>query len=220
MYFGVDYHPEHWVYPFAGTLENPEERWARDIELMAAAHVNVVRIGEFAWGLCEREEGKYDFSWMRRVMDLLGRAGIRVVLTTPTAAPPIWLARKHPEILPVNERGETYHEGTRHAVCLNSGTFWEYSKKIVTNMAKALGDHPGLLAWQIDNGIGGHTTEFSFNEESRRDWHAWLQVKYETIDRLNEMMGSRFWGQLVTEFSQVPMPQMAPRPGSAGRTTR
>ncbi|MBC8001169.1 MAG: beta-galactosidase [Opitutaceae bacterium] len=210
MYFGVDYHPEHWVYPYAGTPEHPEERWIRDIELMVAAHVNVVRIGEFAWGLCEREEGKYDFSWMRRVMDLLSRAGIRVVLTTPTAAPPIWLARKHPEILPINERGEIYHEGTRHAVCLNSGTFWEYSKKIVTQMAKALGDHSALLAWQIDNGIGGHTTEFSFNEESRRDWHAWLHVKYETIDRLNEMMGTRFWGQLVTDFSQVPMPQIAP----------
>jgi len=50
MYFGVDYHPEQWVHPYAGTPENPESAWARDVELMQMAGVNVVRIGEFTWG--------------------------------------------------------------------------------------------------------------------------------------------------------------------------
>jgi beta-galactosidase len=68
--------------------------------LMLRAGVNVVRMGEFCWGLYEPEEGRYDFDWMRRVMDLLHAAGIRVVLGTPTAAPPLWLTQKHPEILP------------------------------------------------------------------------------------------------------------------------
>jgi beta-galactosidase len=105
MYFGVDYYPEHWVFPYAGTAEAPESRWEEDVQLMLEAGVNVVRMGEFAWGLYEPEEGRYNFDWMRRAMDLFGDAGIKVVLGTPTAAPPIWLARKHPEILPVDERG-------------------------------------------------------------------------------------------------------------------
>src|SRR6266478_4971428 len=133
MYFGVDYHPEQWVYPYGGTKENPESAWARDAELM-------------------------------------GKAGINVVLATPTAAPPIWLSRKHPEILPVDERGLIKHEGTRRAVCLNSDVFWNYSKRIVENMAKTLGKHPQLIAWQIDNGLGGHFTEASFIECSRQHW--------------------------------------------------
>ena len=103
MYFGVDYHPEQWVYPYGGTADDPEAAWVQDIKLMTEAGINVVRIGEFTWGLCEPEEGKYDFDWLRRVMDLLGKAGIEVVLATPTAAPPIWLTKKHPEILPVDE---------------------------------------------------------------------------------------------------------------------
>src|SRR5215467_10505857 len=84
MYFGVDYHPEQWVYPYGGTADDPEAAWKQDIKLMAEAGINVVRIGEFTWGLCEPEEGKYDFGWLRRVMDLLGKAGIEVVLATPT----------------------------------------------------------------------------------------------------------------------------------------
>src|SRR4030095_7307295 len=186
MHFGVDYYPEHWVYPFAGTVEEPESRWARDAELMVEAGVNVVRMGEFAWGLFESEEGKYDFAWMLRAMDLFQKAGIKVVLGTPTAAPPIWLARKHPEILPVDENGQLLHEGTRRGYCMNSDVYWDFSRRIVRAMATALGKHPSLIAWQIDNGLGGHQTEASFNEETGRDWVAWLKSKYETVERERE----------------------------------
>jgi beta-galactosidase len=210
MHFGVDYYPEHWVHPFAGTAEEPEARWVRDVELMIEAGVNVVRMGEFAWGLFEPEEGKHDFAWMLRAMDLFQKGGIKVVLGTPTAAPPIWLARKHPEILPIDENGQLLHEGTRRSYCMNSDVYWDFSRRIIRAMATALGKHPSLVAWQIDNGLGGHQTEASFNEETRRDWIAWLKAKYETVDRLNQMMGGRFWGQIVTRFEDVPMPMRAP----------
>lgn len=210
MYFGVDYHPEQWVYPYGGTKENPEGAWERDAELMASIGVNVVRLGEFTWGLCEPEEGKYQFEWLERVMELMSRFGIKVVLATPTAAPPVWLARKHPEILPVDERGLIKREGTRRAVCLNSDIFWTHSKRIVEAYAKRFGKHPQLIAWQIDNAIGGNYTEASFNEDTRRDWHGWLEAKYETVEALNEKMGLRHWGQVVSAFDQVPMPMTAP----------
>lgn len=210
MYFGVDYHPEQWVYPYGGTAEDPEAAWERDAELMASAGVNVVRMGEFTWGVCEPAEGKCDFSWLKRAMDILGKAGIQVVLATPTAAPPIWLTKKHPEILPVDDCGLVKHEGTRRAVCLNSDVYWGHSKRVVQGMAEALGKHPQLIAWQIDNGIGGHFTEASFNEDTRRDWHLWLEAKFETVERMNQMMGLRHWGQVVTAWNQVPMPMSAP----------
>jgi beta-galactosidase len=210
MYFGVDYHPEQWVYPYAGTADKPEAQWEVDAELMVAAGFNVVRIGEFSWGICEREDGKFDFSWLRRVMDIMGRHGIQVVLGTPTAAPPLWLAKKHPDILPLDERGLVKHEGTRRAVCLNSDVYWNYSKRIVQEMARALGDHPQLIAWQIDNGIGSHFTEASFNEGSRLEWQNWLKLKYETIEKLNNLLGLRHWGQVVTDWNQIPMPMAAP----------
>ncbi|HYG23491.1 MAG TPA: beta-galactosidase [Verrucomicrobiae bacterium] len=210
MYFGVDYFPEQWVFPYGGTSENPEAQWESDAELMVKAGVNVVRIGEYCWGLCEREEGKFDFKWLRRVMDVMGRHGIRVVLATPTSAPPVWLAQKYPDILPLDAKGNVKHEGTRRAVCLNSDAFWNHAKRIVEEMAKALGRHSQLIAWQIDSGIGGHQSEWAFNEGTRLEWQNWLKLKYDTVERLNEQLGLRYLGQVVSSFDQVPMPMYAP----------
>ena len=212
IYFGTDYYPAYWTFPFDGTEEDREARWGEDGRLMAAAGMNVVRLGEFSWGRFEPVEGKFDFAWMRRAMDTLASHGLQIVLGTPTAAPPIWLSQKHPEILPLNEHGQRMREGTRRAYCMNSDVYWQYCQKIVSAMAGALGDHPALIAWQVDNGIGRHHTEYSFNPDTRRDWHAWLETKYGSIERLNEALGLEFWGQLVSEFKQVPMPMTAPCP--------
>ena len=47
-------------------------------------------------------------------------------------------------------------------------------------------------------------------EDTRLEWHNWLKLKYETVERLNDKLGLRHWGQIVTEFDQVPMPMHAP----------
>jgi beta-galactosidase len=210
MYFGVDYYPEQWVFPYGGTADNPEAQWEQDAELMVKAGVNVVRLGDLCWGLCEPEEGKFDFDWLKRAMDVMARAGIQVVLATPTAAPPLWLAKKHPEILPVTENGTIMHEGTRRAVCFNNDVYWNHAKSIVEAMAKALGNHSQLIAWQIDSGIGGHNTEWSFNSDTRLEWQNWLKLKYESVESLNEKLGLCYMGQTVTSFDQVPMPMQSP----------
>src|SRR5690606_33376263 len=90
--YGGDYNPEQW----------PEEVWAEDVRLMRAAGVNLVTVGVFSWGRLEPEEGRLETDWLDRVLDLLHGAGIGVDLATPSAAPPMWLHLKHPEILPVD----------------------------------------------------------------------------------------------------------------------
>jgi beta-galactosidase len=212
MFFGVDYYPELWVFPYSGTTDNPEGAWESDAELMVKAGINVVRIGEYSWGICEPEEGKYDFLWLRRVMDIMEDHNIKVVLGTPTAAPPVWLAKKHPEILPLDEHGLVKHKGTCRAVCFNNDAYWNASKRLVENMAQALGDHSQLIAWQIDSGLGEHQTEWSFNEDSRLEWQNWLKLKYKTVEALNDQLGLCYLGQVVSSFDDVPMPMAAPMP--------
>ena len=70
IWYGGDYNPDQW----------PEEVWDEDIELMQQAGVNLVSVAIFSWAKLEPEEGVYDFDWLDRVIDKLGKAGIAVDL--------------------------------------------------------------------------------------------------------------------------------------------
>lgn len=86
---GTDWYPEQW----------PEARWETDLQMMEAAHLQVVRIAEFSWSHMEPSDGRFDFDWLDHAIRLAEKHHIMVVLGTPTAAPPAWLTQKYPETL-------------------------------------------------------------------------------------------------------------------------
>jgi len=76
----------------------PYERLEKDVQLMQQAGLSVVRVGESTWTSWEPREGEFHFDWMERIIDRMQKAGIKVILGTPTYSIPPWLYRKHPEI--------------------------------------------------------------------------------------------------------------------------
>ena len=76
---GVCYYPEHW----------PKNLWKEDAKRMAKAGLSWVRIGEFAWSKMEPSPGELKFEWLDEIIEILGAAGLSVVLGTPTATPPV-----------------------------------------------------------------------------------------------------------------------------------
>src|SRR5438034_868885 len=73
--------------------------YSRAVALMTQAGITVVRMGESTWSLWEPEDGKFEYAWMDRVVGAMGKAGIKVIMGTPTYSIPPWMARAHPEIL-------------------------------------------------------------------------------------------------------------------------
>lgn len=107
---GVCYYPEHW----------PETTWADDARRMREMGIAVVRIGEFAWSRLEPEPGRLELDWLRRAMDTLHAAGLKIVLGTPTATPPKWLMDRHPEIAPIGPDGRVRGFGSRRHYTFSS----------------------------------------------------------------------------------------------------
>src|SRR6266496_2711404 len=87
--YGVAYYPEYMPY----------DRLDKDVEMMQKAGITVVRVGESTWSSWEPRDGEFRFEWMERVIDRMHRAGIKVILGTPTYTIPAWLYRAHPDIL-------------------------------------------------------------------------------------------------------------------------
>jgi beta-galactosidase len=195
---GVCYYPEHW----------PESWWADDAMRMREMGISFVRIGEFAWSRMEPTRGAYDFGWLDRAIDVLGKAGLKVVLGTPTATPPKWLMDEHPDIAPVDEQGSTRGFGSRRHYSFSSETYHLESKRIVEILAKRYGKHPAIAGWQTDNEYGCHMTILSWGKEDLKAFQNWLRKTYQTTDQLNEAWGNVFWSMEVTNFDQISLPHL------------
>lgn len=181
----------------------------RDIAEMKLLGINTIRMGEFAWSLMEPKEGKASLKFFRLVMDKLHAANIGVVFCTPTAAPPIWLTDGHTDRLFVNAEGQTLIHGARQHVTYEHPAVRKACFRIVEACAHELGDHPALVAWQIDNELKCHVAE-DFSAAAIAAWHKWLKQRFGSIEQLNEAWGTHMWSEHYDSFEQVPAPLKTP----------
>ncbi|MFY2825527.1 beta-galactosidase [Ruegeria sp. MALMAid1280] len=193
---GVCYYPEQW----------DRSLWREDAKRMVEMGLDWVRIAEFTWGLIEPERGRFQWGWLDEVIDILGNAGLRVMMSTPTAAPPKWLIDEHPEILPVGPDGRVRGFGSRRHYCFSSEVYLAESRRIATEYARRYGENPHVHAWQIDNEYNDHDTVLSYSDAARDGFRRWLEQRYGTIDNLNRTWGTVFWASGYTSFDQIELP--------------
>jgi len=208
LLLGVDYYPD----------QTPENLWEEDARMIAAAGFTNVRIAEFAWALMEPSEGKFDFAWLHRSVDILHKNSIAVILGTPSAAPPPWLSARYPEIFEVNAQGQKLHPGGRRFTCPTNKTHCRLSLAVATEMAQAFAQTPGIIGWQIDNEFTLGSSGRCYCEYCQAGFQDWLHAKYGDLDALNRAWGTAFWSQIYTDFSQIPVPLPSgadPNPGLA-----
>ncbi|HEY0944687.1 MAG TPA: beta-galactosidase [Opitutaceae bacterium] len=199
LMLGSAWYPEQW----------PESQWDADLAHMQKAGMNMVRIGEFAWSSLEPSEGNYTLDWMERAVAAAAKRGLVTIIGTPTDTPPAWLTTKYPETLRVSEDGKQLQHGSRRHFSIGSTKYRELCAKIVDQLARRFGRNPHVVAWQI----GNEYTEDSFDGESRRRFHAWLEEKYQSLDLLNQHWVTAYWSQTYDQWSQIPMTTGRANPG-------
>jgi len=200
FHYGCDYYLEQW----------PESRWAEDARLMHEAGFNVVRLGEFAWAKMEPTERHYNWGWLDRAIGILAEHSIKVVLGTPTAAPPPWLTTAHPEILPRDKHRRVRHPGSRRHYCPNSPIYRDYTRRIVTALAERYGRDERVIGWQTDNEFGCRGTNVCYCGTCATRFREWLQDRYGSLKALNRAWGSVFWSALYGDWDEVPLPWDTP----------
>ena len=197
MWLGVDYYPEQW----------DAELMEQDLDTIVELGCNVIRIAEFSWHLMEKKEGQYDFSFFDRVIEKAKERNLKVIMGTPTATIPAWLAKKHPDILSEFEGGKKRAFGGRHVYCFNSPHMYTYSEKIIRELVEHYKDEESIVAWQIDNEIGHEGSDVCYCENCQKAFQNYLSKKFAgDIDALNETYGTTFWSQEYNDFDEIPTP--------------
>jgi len=201
---GTCYYPEHW----------PREIWERDAQQMADAGLTWVRIGEFAWSRLEPVAGSLRFEWLDEAIEVLGAAGLKIVLGTPTATPPRWMVDQYPDMLAVDENGHPRKFGSRRHYCFSHEGYKRASAKIVTALAERYGKNPHVAAWQTDNEYGCHDTTISYSQPALHAFRHWLRARFPgagndgDIEALNQAWGNIFWSMEYSDFDQIDLPNL------------
>jgi beta-galactosidase len=196
---GAAWYPEQW----------PESRWDADLTLMEQAHINFVRVGEFAWSTIEPSEGEFHLEWLQHAVRGAERHHIAVVIGTPSAAPPAWLTQKYPETLRTMENGRKDGHGNRQQFDWSDPKYRELSRRVAEKMAEAFGHDANVIGWQIDNEYANE----SYGETTRAQFQSWLRAKYGTLENLNARWTTAYWSETYQDWNQIPIAEHGGNPG-------
>ncbi len=189
--YGAAYYPEYMPY----------DRLDKDVALMKAAGINVVRMGESTWSLWEPEDGRFEYAWMDRTVDAMGKAGIKVILGTPTYSVPAWMAHQHPEMLARTLDGRESSYGMRQNMDTDSPAYRFYAQRLIRNIVAHYRDNPTVIGWQIDNETSSYGAA---NADVFIGFQHYLEKKFGTPEALSKAWFLNYWGQNLRTWEDLP----------------
>ena len=186
----------------------PYDRLDQDVAMMKAAGLNVVRMGESTWSLWEPEDGQFDYAWMDRVVDAMGKAGIKVILGTPTYSIPAWMAHEHPEILAQRASTGMYGGppqqntyGMRQNMDTDSPAYRFYAERLIRHIVAHYKDNPNVIGWQIDNETSSYDAA---NPDDFIGFQHYLEKKFGTPEALSKAWFLNYWGENLHTWEDLP----------------
>ncbi len=177
-------------------------RLDKDVALMKAAGLNVVRMGESTWSLWEPEDGQFDYAWMDRIVDAMSKAGIKVILGTPTYSIPAWMAHQHPEILARYPDGRPNSYGMRQNMDTDSPAYRFYAERLIRHIVAHYKDNPNVIGWQLDNETSSYNAA---NNDVFIGFQHYLEKKFVTPEALSKAWFLNYWGQNLHTWEDLPI---------------
>ncbi|WP_160720454.1 beta-galactosidase [Bacillus sp. USDA818B3_A] len=190
LLYGVAYYDEYMPY----------DRLETDIKMMKEAGINVVRIAESTWSTHEPQNGIFDFTSVDRVLDAMHKAGIKVIVGTPTYAVPTWMVKEHPDVLAVTAQGPGKY-GARQIMDITNPTYLFYAERIIRKLIGRVKDHPAVIGYQTDNETKHYHTA---GPNVQLLFVKYMREKFKTLENINIKFGLDYWSNRINSWEDFP----------------
>ena len=168
--------------------------------MMKATGITVVRIAESTWGTLEPKPGVFDFSHVDRVLNAMDKAGIKVIVGTPTYAIPTWLAREHPDVLVVTPKGPAEY-GRRQNMDITNPAFREAAQRVIVALVDHVKDHPSVIGYQLDNETKSYDTS---GPNVQAAFVKSMRQRFPDLAAMNKEFGLDYWSNRVNDWEDFP----------------
>jgi beta-galactosidase len=159
-------------------------------------------MGESTWSLWEPEDGQFDYAWMDRIVDAMGKAGIKVILGTPTYSIPAWMAHQHPEILARYADGRENSYGMRQNMDTDSPAYRFYAERLIRHIVAHYKGNPAVIGWQLDNETSSYNAT---NPDVFIGFQHYLEKKFVTPEALSKAWFLNYWGENLHTWEDLPI---------------
>lgn len=179
----------------------PYNRLEKDVEMMKAAGINVVRIAESTWSTCEPKEGIFDFSHVTRVIDAMEAAEISVIIGTPTYAVPAWMVKKHPQVLADTKEGRNVY-GPRQNMDITNPDYLFYAERVIRKLMECTAQRKNVIGFQLDNETKSYGTA---GENVQKAFVKYLKNVFDNdLEKLNHQFGLDYWSNRINSWEEFP----------------
>lgn len=191
LLYGVAYYDEYMPY----------DRLDKDVEMMKAAGINVVRIAESTWSTCEPQEGIFDFSHVIRVLDAMEAAGISVIIGTPTYAIPTWMVKSYPDVLATTKKGPGIY-GARQIMDITHPVYRYYGERVIRKLMEISAHRKCVIGFQLDNETKYYDTA---GKNVQEQFVKYLRKKFNNnLDQMNAAFGMDYWSNRINAWEDFP----------------
>lgn len=191
LLFGAAYYDEYM----------PCERLEQDVAMMKKAGINTVRIAESTWSTCEPQEGVFDFSHVERVMDAMEKAGINVIIGTPTYAVPTWMVKSHPDVIAETIHGRGIY-GARQIMDITHPVYLFFAERVIRELMKCTAHRKCVIGYQVDNETKYYETA---GKNVQEKFVKYLRKKFNNdLDAMNQEFGLDYWSNRINAWEDFP----------------
>ena len=79
-----------------------------------------------------------------------------------------------------------------------------YSARLAEKLAEHYKDYDNIVAWHISNEYGGEC----YCENCEKAFRVWLKKKYHTIEEVNRVWNTAFWGHTFYDWEEIVLPNL------------
>ncbi|MBR1912930.1 MAG: beta-galactosidase [Treponema sp.] len=197
LFFGAAYYPEYIPHSLDG---GSTDRIEKDISMMQAAGMNIIRIAESTWSTEEPSDGTFDFSYVDKVLAVLEKHGMKAIIGTPTYATPSWLIKKDPSIMVTRKDGQALY-GMRQSMDILNPTFLFHAERIIRKLIEHVARHPAVCGYQIDN----ETKHYgNYGQHAQQKFKEYIKEKFKTPQQFNDAFRLAYWSNSISTWDDLP----------------
>ncbi|HTW98316.1 MAG TPA: beta-galactosidase [Acidimicrobiales bacterium] len=178
------------------------KRWVDDLPAMRAAGLDAVYLW-VCWGWVEPEPGRFVFDDYDELIELAGRAGLKVVLNTIAEIQPFWIHREVPGSELVDHLGNKVVSGLRRECnvgltpggCTDHPMVRDLMGRFLAETGSRYSPVEHLVAWDLWNETRWAVESDGYVcrcEHTLTAFRGWLAARYGDLDGLNAAWKRRY----------------------------